>query len=71
MKNHEFSQKKFQNFKIYFFAFKSNYLDFGLNHNVEDTPLHILNTFSGEVMIAFSEIIHKKFKKSHIFSHVV
>ena len=58
MKNQEFLQKKIDEFQNFTFFY------------VEKTPLHILKIFSGEIMIAFSEIIHKKLKKSHSFSHI-
>ena len=51
---------------LFFSVLRSNFLDFDLNHNVGDTMLHILKIFSGEVMIAFSEVITKNWK-SHIF----
>ena len=57
-----------KNFSIYlFYALRSNFQDFGWDHNVQDTALHILNIFSGEVLITFSKIIQKKTKKVTYF----
>ena len=67
MKNQGLFTKKIDEFQIFFPALRINFLDFILDLNVSDTLLHIRKFFSGEVMIAFSEIILKKLKKLKIF----
>ena len=39
---------KFQNF-TFFPALRNNFLDFGLDHNVKDTPLHVLKIIVGRL----------------------
>ena len=64
LKNHEFLRKKidkFQNHTI-FSALKSNFLDFGLDHSVGDTPLYIKKIFCGGHDGVFKSYL-KKLKK--------
>ena len=68
-----FCQKMTKNFfpKLKFFsAYKCNPGDYHPNRWVVGALPFISKFFNRVLMIAFSKVIHKKLKKSHIFRHV-
>ena len=62
MNNNEFLRKKIDKFNNFTFL-RNNFLDFGLDHNMRRTLIDNLKNFREELMMAFSNVIHKKLKK--------
>ena len=53
-----------------FSPYKCNPAGYQLDHQVEGDFPFIKKIFNEVLMIAFSKVIYKRLKKSHIFSHV-